>query len=293
MRALRREPGKHRPEMTWEDEHVASKKRRKEAIVSVSASARAQKAPKRSGKTRKNGAGKTRHNAAFVVGSVIGGLAGAAAALWKTPYSGDELRSKLTGGGQATNGSRVEGDAIVATPEHREHGQSFRDKILSTVENRLAPIVGVQLGKTANDAGAVRTAGADARIEDATPRESSGLEPTTSMGPGAGVRPGTETGPAASSSDDGRGASPAYPDDEPVSYRDDDATTGAGENVTPVDRDGGAPSRMSSPVTPASEDDAASVEELTKPQVELVPEAFREQEGHMKPFPKLGGIDRT
>jgi gas vesicle protein len=261
---------------------VARKKRRNEASITVSASARARKTPERSGKGG-SGASKKRHNAAFVVGSVFGGLAGAAAALWKTPYSGAELRSKLTGGGKATNGSSTEGTAVVVATDHREQGQSFKGKVLSTVENKLAPIVGVQLGKTANDAGSVRTTAVDNRVELTT----------TSMGPGAGVRPDTGTMPAAASSDEYPGAAPAYPDDDPVGYGEDEsAGAGAGANVTPVDQSGGEPSRMSSPVTPASEDDAASVEDLTKPQIDLVPEAFKE-EGHMKPFPKLGGNERS
>lgn len=276
---------------------ATKKKRRNEAFIAVRASAGARKTPERSGKTQKegNGASKKRHNAAFVVGSVIGGLAGAAAALWKTPYSGEELRHKLTGGGQTASSSRAQGTVIAATPEHQVQGQSFKDKVLSKVESTLAPIVGVQLGKTANDAGSVRTKVVETRVEGATERDAVGFEPTTSMGPGAGIRPDTERVPVRSSSesDEYPGAAPAYPDEEPLGYGDDDATgVGAGANVAPVDRDGGAPSRMSPPVTPASDDDAASVEELTRPQVDLVPEAFKEEKGHMKPFPKLGGNER-
>jgi hypothetical protein len=44
-------------------------------------------------RTKKN----TDHSAAFVVGSLLGGLAGAVLALWKTPQSGPELRTRLTG----------------------------------------------------------------------------------------------------------------------------------------------------------------------------------------------------
>ena len=261
---------------------MAKKKPRNEASITVSASARARKTPDRSGKGG-SGSSKKRHNAAFVVGSIFGGLAGAAAALWKTPYSGAELRAKLTGGGKTANGSSTEGTAVVMATGQREHGQSFKGKVLSTVENKLAPIVGVQLGKTANDADSVRTV------------VNNPVEPTTtSMGPGAGVRPDTRTVPAASSSDRYPGAAPAYPDNDPVGYGEDESVgAGAGANVTPVDKGGGEPSRMSPPVTPASEDDAASVEDLTKPQIDLVPEAFKEEEGHMKPFPKLGGNERS
>ena len=37
------------------------------------------------------------HGAAFVIGSLIGGLTGAVIALWKTPQSGAELRHRVTG----------------------------------------------------------------------------------------------------------------------------------------------------------------------------------------------------
>ena len=40
---------------------------------------------------------KSNNSAAFVIGSLFGGLIGAATALWKTPQSGEQLRSKVTG----------------------------------------------------------------------------------------------------------------------------------------------------------------------------------------------------
>lgn len=103
-------------------------------------------------------ASKNRHNAAFVVGSVLGAVAGAAVALWKTPYTGEELRSKLTGAGsgdeQATSTYVAAGSTGTPVAEER----SVKDKVLSTVEKTLAPIVGVELGKTANGSGADTTA---------------------------------------------------------------------------------------------------------------------------------------
>jgi hypothetical protein len=95
-----------------------------------------------------------RHNAAFVVGSVLGAVAGAAVALWKTPYTGEELRAKLTGGGTSheTSGAQT----YVASPSPgttvREQ-RSIKDKVISGVEKTLAPVVGVELGKTANASG--------------------------------------------------------------------------------------------------------------------------------------------
>jgi len=37
------------------------------------------------------------HSAAFITGSLLGGLTGAILALWKTPQSGFELRQKVAG----------------------------------------------------------------------------------------------------------------------------------------------------------------------------------------------------
>jgi hypothetical protein len=56
-------------------------------------------------RTKKRKSGKSDHSAAFVVGSIIGGLVGAVAALWKTPQSGDELRAKLAGALPAPGGN--------------------------------------------------------------------------------------------------------------------------------------------------------------------------------------------
>lgn len=89
-----------------------------------------------------------RHNAAFVVGSILGGVAGAAAALWKTPQSGAELRSQVTGriGGVAGSVSSA-GEARSTAG-----GSGVGGKILSFAERAAAPIVGVKLGQTANRA---------------------------------------------------------------------------------------------------------------------------------------------
>lgn len=230
---------------------------------------------------------KNRHNTAFVVGAVAGGLAGAAAALWKTPYAGEELRAKVGLGETHT----LADDTMRITPEGEmrtlttsstgDGGRSFKDKLLSTVENTLAPIVGVELGKTANDGGAVATQGgvtSHAAHAD-----------TTSMGPGAGRRPaGSAPGEA---NRDHTGEPPAYPRDDDDDRR--DAGQVPKENVTPVDRDGGDASDLSpaTTTTGANEEDAASIEDLTRPQTDLVPEAFQEEEGEMKPFPKLGGLE--
>lgn len=205
-------------------------------------------------------ASKNRHNAAFVTGAVLGGLAGAAAALWKTPYSGDELRSKLTGGESGDTGST--------------DGVSLKDKMLSTAENLLAPVVGVELGKTANESD-TSTSG----------REPAHLEPTDSMGPGAGERP---TGGIPGSNEMATPEPPAAPNED-TALHERNFETGGKANVTPVDDDAMVPDRTSSTTEPASDENAATVEELTKPQTDQLPDAFQHEDHEMQPFPKLGG----
>lgn len=231
---------------------------------------------------------KQRHNAAFVVGSIVGGLVGAAAALWKTPYTGEELRAKMGLGDTHS----LEGDTLRITPEGEMvnitastestttagAGRSLKDKVLSTVEHTLAPIVGVELGKTANDGGT-----------HARPHHEHHPE-TSSMGPGAGHRPAAETTPRGVGNGQ-TGSPPAYPSDEPGYLREEG--TVPQENVSPVDQGGGEPSDLSPATTSsgASEDDAASIEELTKPQIDLVPDALLQEEAEPTPFPKLGGLE--
>ncbi|MGN6484310.1 MAG: hypothetical protein ACTHMX_07900 [Thermomicrobiales bacterium] len=82
-----------------------------------------------------------RHTAAFIFGTVAGGLAGAAVALWKTPHTGDELRAAITTVTDPTSTFNTE-------PRHSS-------KLLGAVEYVLAPVVGVELGKTANGSGPV------------------------------------------------------------------------------------------------------------------------------------------
>lgn len=97
-----------------------------------------------------------RHNAAFVVGSMLGGIAGAAAALWKAPQSGVELRSQISeriGGFTGSVSSRGAPSAVGSTESRSTSGSSgVGGKFLSFVENATAPIVGVKLGHTAERA---------------------------------------------------------------------------------------------------------------------------------------------
>ncbi|MGC4106845.1 MAG: hypothetical protein QM753_10910 [Thermomicrobiales bacterium] len=94
-----------------------------------------------------------RHTAAFVVGTVAGGLVGAATALWKTPHTGDELRAAIATITDPTSTFNTE-------PRHSS-------KVLGAVEYVLAPIVGVELGKTANGSGPIPTTPFDAAADAA------------------------------------------------------------------------------------------------------------------------------
>lgn len=89
-------------------------------------------------------ANKKNGNKMWIAGAVLGAVAGAAYALWKTPMSGQELRGKLASGPVAQR------DDVTTNTTHTP---GTADKILSKVEQTLAPLVGVELGKTANGTG--------------------------------------------------------------------------------------------------------------------------------------------
>jgi len=90
-----------------------------------------------------------RNTGAFIIGGVLGGLAGAAVTLWNTPKSGDELRAMLSGGSSTSH------DVTSAGGDERSSktatGGRFSNPVLSFVERAAAPIVGVELGKLAKD----------------------------------------------------------------------------------------------------------------------------------------------
>lgn len=131
-----------------------------------------------------------RHNAAFVVGSVLGAVVGAGAALWKTPYTGQELREKLAGGQKDSSGtntaaarpadSGVSATSMSATSATASE-RSIKDKVLSSVEKTLAPIVGVELGKTAS--GSDATVVKDPNIKVNTGVSSDGVGQGESVAP--------------------------------------------------------------------------------------------------------------
>lgn len=68
--------------------------------------------------TTKKRRSSTNYSGAFVIGSVLGGLAGAAAMLWKTPQSGAELRARLgeTFPVMGSSGSTLEFSTAPASP---------------------------------------------------------------------------------------------------------------------------------------------------------------------------------
>ncbi|MGC4190461.1 MAG: hypothetical protein QM589_04405 [Thermomicrobiales bacterium] len=98
-----------------------------------------------------------RHTAAFIVGTMAGGLVGAGMALWKTPHTGDELRAAIATVTDPTSSFNTE-------PRHSS-------KLLGAVEYVLAPIVGVELGKTANGSGPIPPTPFEATAADASPAQ--------------------------------------------------------------------------------------------------------------------------
>lgn len=118
---------------------------------------------------------RNRHNGALVFGALLGGAVGAATALWKTPYSGEELR-RMIGLPPSDDGADI---GVAGKP------QTIGDRALAFVEQATAPIVGVNLGKTANDsqpgpgstAPTVAGVPADGRISDTEFREFPAQQP--------------------------------------------------------------------------------------------------------------------
>ena len=128
-------------------------------------------------------ANNNRHNTAFVVGSVLGAVAGAAVALWKTPYSGEELRTKLgASGSHETTGAQTYTATPAASTTTGE--RTLKDKVLSTVEKTLAPVVGVELGKTANGSGATVMDSGEIRVNTGTPGVAATASTEAQTGPG-------------------------------------------------------------------------------------------------------------
>jgi hypothetical protein len=122
--------------------------------------------------------GSQRNTGAFIAGSVIGGVIGAAVALWKTPQSGPELRASLSGGerdGAVTYRTEPGGTGVA--------NRRFSSPVLGFVEKVTAPIVGVELGKLAKDDPQAYTSPARSSSADARPPGSAEVtEPLGAVG---------------------------------------------------------------------------------------------------------------
>lgn len=108
-----------------------------------------------------------RHTAAFVFGAILGGIAGAAITLWKTPQSGAHLRAGLSQGLNDLTGLDLAGTAHPDQQSRRPPLQSpipgrttperLSSRALEFAERAAAPLVGVKLGQTANEHAVERT----------------------------------------------------------------------------------------------------------------------------------------
>jgi gas vesicle protein len=100
---------------------------------------------------------------AFIFGTVLGGLVGAAAALWKTPQSGQELRQAVglesepvlaVTGAVKSSAIKVKDVAVEVSDtvgDVTSTGRPITDVALELVGQVTAPLVGVRLGHTANN----------------------------------------------------------------------------------------------------------------------------------------------
>ena len=121
--------------------------------------------------------GSQRNTGAFIAGSVLGGIIGAAVALWKTPQSGPELRANLSGGERHDAVTYRTGAGDAGTTDRR-----FSNPVLGFVEKAAAPIVGVELGKLAKDDPQSYTTPVRASSADARPPESAAGTVTVGSG---------------------------------------------------------------------------------------------------------------
>lgn len=272
-----------------------------------------------------------RHNAAFVVGSILGGVIGAAAALWKAPQTGEELRRTLTSGGEdevrsglvvssvrtgsgrvldsartgsvrllssvkagSTRVSRADSGASEAASPGSTSTASFSNRVLSFVEKTAAPIVGVKLGQTANGSGPA-AGESSARI---TPIR--GASATTAEHPvgDEGIHSQDQLTFGTYS-----GRSTAAPSTGTASTISSDSATRQTATPSATSIDQGAMSDAATP-SPASPDIPEGVpghvpttEELVTPATPLVPEPDTAQQSsgttNLFPEPDTKGTERT
>jgi hypothetical protein len=185
--------------------------------------------------------GSQRNTGAFIAGGLIGGIVGAAVALWKTPASGAELRASLTGGERPEAVTYRAETVVGEAPERR-----FSNPVLGFVEKATAPIVGVELGKLAKDHPESYTAPVRTSAADARPPSTVEEETVTVVSTGAEVTEPLETVEPASSE-----AFAAETPEEEVTH---DAVEGSSAH-------------------------AATTEELTTPTEEYVEELAEEEKG--------------
>ena len=154
-----------------------------------------------------------RHTGAFIIGGVLGGLAGAAVTLWNTPKSGAELRAAVSGGQQ---GSAELGSDTSFTAQRKER---FSNPVLGFIEKATAPIVGVELGKQAKDdpeaaqSAPVRTSAADAQAPVMFASEEERPAASAEEGPYPGDKPVPPEDKDTHDDDDGSSAHAASTED--------------------------------------------------------------------------------
>lgn len=122
-----------------------------------------------------------RHNAAFVVGSVLGGVVGAAVALWKAPQTGEELRHKLTSSDTGESRSRRV-VSTVRTGSGGDSGEAQSDGVGTTVRTGSGRVL--ESARMGSDrllslvkAGSARLSRSDSTTSTATSSGSSSTTP--------------------------------------------------------------------------------------------------------------------
>jgi len=261
-----------------------------------------------------------------VVGSVLGGLAGAAIALWKAPRTGEELRDKLMGGQEGSrrvvvsgvgSGSRgvlsgisagsqrvVSGvtaaaqrvsttDPASTKATDSPSGATFSNRVISLVERATAPIVGVKLGQTANGSGPAGPAGPAASgtgDQGSTVRDSSSMTLHSHGDEGVPDRTtfGTYSGRSSGSQ------STIEPASVPEAESSADATVAQSGNSPDIVEDA-TPSPASNEIPSGVPGHVPTTEELVTPSAPFVPERdSTPQSSQQSPsFPDRNDINRS
>lgn len=267
-----------------------------------------------------------RHNAAFVVGSVLGGVIGAAAALWKAPQTGEEFRRSLTSGGgrgdearsarvvsglrtrsgPALSGVKTRLDrlpGIGSTPTRSASTSAstsaapFSNRVLSFVEKAAAPIVGVKLGQTANGSGpaAGETSGKVTPIRGAATTTTTETERPAGNAEGDHDVPdhatfGTYSGRSTAGTSSGEAAATSTGTSAGETDRLAGSTIDRTENLDPA-----TPSPASTEIPEGVPGHVPTTEELVTPTTPFVPEpnAPRQSSGTPRAFPETDVTNRT